>query len=171
MVQGSPSRLIVRLRIPGSPAEARLPEAVGNDHRLAPARHEFFWKESTSDEWLHPERVEESLGHLRAEQHLGIAAARVVVRERNRRGYRRKGLAALAPVEEVRRRNVVSRTEGVAAFRDQTVTMRSASSYGSERNISVSRRVTIDTVPPIPSARMKTAASVNPGAFQSMRVA
>ena len=89
-------------------SEARLPEAVGNDRRLAPARHEFFWKESTPDEWLHPERVEESLGHLPAKQHLWIAAPRIVVRVRNRCGYRRKGLAAAAPVEEVRRRNVLA---------------------------------------------------------------
>ena len=76
--------------------------------------------------------------------------------------------ASLAPVQEIRGRDVLA-IRGLEACRCQIVTIAIRLRYGSGWRNSVSRSATIETVPPMPSARMKTAARVKDGDFASIR--
>ena len=125
-------------------------------------------QERAAERRPHAERVPEAVGDLRAEEHLRLAAAGVVVRVRD---DRRDALNDTLRSRQSRKfaGATSSRSPGTAARRCQIVITRSASTYGNGLKRSVSRSVMIETEPPMPIARMNTADSVNVGDFRSIR--
>jgi hypothetical protein len=92
----------------GVGVEATPPDVLADDDDSVPAGGEFLWREGPTDQRPDAERLEEALADEPRPEVLRTVGTEVVHTVRVRGGECRERPLALAPVEEVRRRDVLS---------------------------------------------------------------